>query len=186
MTAATVAGVYAQALLELADERGKRTGVVESCREAADALTTALIAQLDDPRLGKAKAKDALRGALAGKVEQEVVDLLLLLIDRNRLPDAPSILAEAVRGAEAAVGLLHVHAVTAHPLTQSQRDLLTTRLKQDLGPGVILHASVDPTLIAGLTLRFGDTMIDASTRRMLAEMKQAILDAPVSAQLWTA
>ncbi len=186
MTAATVAGVYAQALLELADERGKRTGVVESCREAADALNTALISQLDDPRLGKAKAKDALRAALSGKMEQEVIDLLLLLIDRNRLPDAPAILSEAVRGAEAAVGLLHVHVVTAHPLNQCQRDLLISRLKQDLGPGVIIHATVDRTLIAGLTLRFGDTMIDASSRRMLAEMKQTILDAPVSVQLWSA
>jgi F0F1-type ATP synthase delta subunit len=50
---------------------------------------------------------------------------------------------------------------------------------------VIVQASTDPALIAGLTLRFGDTMLDVSARRMLAEMKQTILTAPVGASLWS-
>src|SRR5580704_10218256 len=101
MGAATVAGVYAEALLALSDERGKRTAVVESCRALIDALDAQAIAQLDDPRLGKARALEALKAALAGKLEAEVLDLLLLLVERNRLADAPLIMGEAVRIAEA-------------------------------------------------------------------------------------
>jgi F-type H+-transporting ATPase subunit delta len=185
MPAATVAGVYAQALLQLAEERGKRTAVVESCREAADGLGIASISQLDDPRLGKAKAKAALKAAFAGKLEAEVVDLLLLLIDRNRLADAPAILREAVRLAEIDVGLLHVYAATAHPITADGLQSLSQRLRKTIGAGVVVHPSTDPQLIAGMTLRFGDTMIDASVRRQLGEMKQAILNAPLSPALWT-
>jgi F0F1-type ATP synthase delta subunit len=58
-------------------------------------------------------------------------------------------------------------------------------LKKIIGPGVIVQASNDPTLISGLTLRFGDTMLDASARRLLTEMKQSILAAPVGANLWS-
>lgn len=185
MAAGTVAGVYAQALLALADERGSTMQVIEDCREALDGLSTGLLAQLDDPRLGKANAKDAVRKSFNGKLSKEVVDLLQLLIDRNRLADAPSIFREAIRMAEAKVGLVRVQAVTAHPITASELTLLTERLKKVVGPGVMVSASTDPTLIAGLTLRFDDTMIDVSARRLLAEMKDTILTAPVGAYLWS-
>ena len=184
MAAGTVAGVYAQALLELADERGKRTAVVGSCRDLADLLSAALIASLDDPRVGKAHAKEALKKALAGQVEAEVVDLLLLLIDRNRLADAPAIIAEAVRSAEVQVGLVRVRVTSAHPLTAAESGLIGERLKRALGPGVVIEAATDPALIAGMVLRFGDTQVDASVRRQLADMKQSILAAPVGTQLW--
>ena len=186
MAAGTVAGVYAQALLELADERGKRTAVVTSCREIAELLSSALIASLDDPRLGKARAKEAVAKALAGQAEQEVLDLLLLLIDRNRLADAPAIIAEAVASAEVAVGLVRVRVTSAHPLTAAESGLIGERLKRALGPGVVIEAATDPALIAGIVLRFGDTQVDASVRRQLADMKQTILAAPVGIQLWDA
>lgn len=185
MAAGTVAGVYAQALLALADERGSTMQVIEDCREALDGLSTGLLAQLDDPRLGKANAKDAVRKSFSGKLSKEVVDLLQLLIDRNRLADAPGIFREAIRMAEAKVGLVRVQAVTAHPITASELTLLTERLKKVVGPGVMVTASTDPSLIAGLTLRFDDTMIDVSARRLLAEMKDTILTAPVGANLWS-
>ncbi|MBA3698223.1 MAG: ATP synthase F1 subunit delta [Planctomycetes bacterium] len=185
MPAATVAGVYAQALLALAEERGSTMQVIEDCRETVDGLTPALITQLNDPRLGKAKAKDAIRGAFTGKLSKEVIDLLQLLIDRNRLGDAPIIFAEAIRAAEAKVGLVRVQAVTAHPITAVELTTLTERLKKALGPGVMVQTSTDPSLISGLTLRFGDTMLDASARRLLGEMKATILSAPVGANLWS-
>ena len=62
---------------------------------------------------------------------------------------------------------------------------IAKRLKKILGPGVMVSATTDPTLIAGLTLRFDDTMIDASARRLLGEMKDTILSAPVGANLWS-
>ena len=185
MAAGTVAGVYAQALLALADERGNLMQVVDDCREALDGLSAGLLSQLNDPRLGKDKAKDVVRAAFTGKVSQEVVDLIQLLIDRNRLSDAPAIFAESIKLAEATLGLVRVHAVTTHPITASELNLLTDRLKKAIGPGVMVQASNDPALIAGLTLRFGDTMLDVSARRMLTDMKKTILTAPVGAQLWS-
>jgi F-type H+-transporting ATPase subunit delta len=184
MAAGTVAGVYAQALLELADARGTRTAVVENCRELADGLGPASIAQLNDPRLGKAKAKDALRAGFAGKLEREVVDLLLLLVDRNRLADAPAIAAEAVAIAEREVGLVRVQLTTAEPLSPAAHEQLTAGLKRQLGLGALIGTTTDPALIGGLTMRIGDVFVDGSVRRQLAEMKTKILNAPLGNSLW--
>jgi len=73
-----------------ADARNQRAAVVADCRLLAGvaapgqpgqtpALEPDLIASLDDPRLGKHKAKEALHAALGGRIERVVLDLLLLL-----------------------------------------------------------------------------------------------------------
>jgi F-type H+-transporting ATPase subunit delta len=184
MGAATVAGVYAEALLALSDERGKRTAVVESCRQLIDALDAEAIAQLDDPRLGKARALEALKAALGGKLEAEVLDLLLLLVERNRLADAPLIMGEAVRIAEAEVGLVRVQVTTAAPLSGPGRETLSASLKRIFGPGTLIAMSSDPALIGGLTVRNGDLLVDGSVRRHLAEIENRFLSIPLTDRLW--
>jgi F-type H+-transporting ATPase subunit delta len=184
MGAATVAGVYAEALLELADERGKRTAVVESCRTLIDALDLDAISQLDNPRLGKERALQALKAALSGQLEAEVLDLLLLLVERNRLADAPQIAREAVRIAEAEVGLVRVQVATAAPLRDAGSLGLTASLKRIFGPGTLITSSCDPALIGGLTVRNGDLLVDGSVRRQLDEIKNRILTIPLTDRLW--
>ncbi len=186
MAAGTVAAVYAQALLELADERGRRADVVDDCRELVELLRRHpdVFAGMDDPKVGKVHAKDALGAAFSGKLKQEVFDLLRLLVDRNRLRDLPAIAAEAVARAERDAGTIHVTATTAEALSPSGQVRLTDSLKRLLGPGVVLHTATDPALIGGLTLRVDDLFVDGSVRRQLAEMKSIILNAPLRPDLW--
>jgi F-type H+-transporting ATPase subunit delta len=191
MAAGSVAGVYAQALLELGDERGNRAGVVESCRGLLGSspknalLSRALINQLDDPRLGKTKAKQVLKTALSSQVEGPLLDLLCLLIDRNRLSDAPAILAEAVRLDDLQVGRVQVDVVSATALTAVSRSAVESGVKRVLGPGAEISARVDPELIGGMTVRVGDVYLDGSIRRKLIDMKSRILDTQLSEKLWS-
>ena len=184
MGAATVAGVYAEALLALSDERGTRTAVVESCRLLIDALDAEAIGQLDDPRLGKAHALQALTAALKGKLEAEVLDLLLLLVERNRLADAPQIAGEAVRIAEAEVGLVRIQVTTAAPLDGPGSEALGASLRRIFGPGTLIATSCDPDLIGGVTVRNGDLLVDGSVRRQLDEIENRILSIPLTDRLW--
>ena len=185
-TPAAVAAVYAQALLELADERGKLAALVDDARELARILSEdrAMLDGLDDPRVGKQRAKQAIAEAFARALQPETVDLMRLLIDRNRLRDLPAIAAETVRRAEAAAGVVHVAATTASELSGSARAALEAGLKRAFGAGVVLHAAVDPALLGGVTLRVGDSFVDGSVRRQLIEMKNVILNAPVDQRLW--
>lgn len=176
---ATVPGVYAQALLEVADSRGTRAAVVGSVRELAQGLAPAALAALDDPRVGKVRAKQALRACLDGQ-PAEVVDLLLLLVDRNRLADAPSILREAARRAEADAGVVSVKVVSARALPAD----LTQRLVASVGGKAEVAVAVDPALIGGATVRVGDRLVDASVKRQLREMHNRMINAPVSDALW--
>lgn len=186
MSSASVAAVYAQALLELADERGARAAVVEDCRQLAAALheQPRLLRELDDPKVAREQAKAVIAQAFAGKLRQETLDLLRLLVDRGRLGEVRAIARAVVDRAERAASVVHVTATTAEPMGAGVEGRLVAGLRTALGPGAVLHARVDPTLIGGLTLRIDDTLVDGSVRRQLAEMKNLILESPVRSDLW--
>lgn len=178
-TPATVPGVYAAALLAVARDQGLRDQVVAAARELAPALAAGALAALDDPRLGRARAKQAVAGVLAAR-PKPVVDLVLLLVDRNRLGDAGAILAETVRQAEAEDGIVEVRIATALPLSEAN----AARVRTATGANTRLIAVVDPALIGGATIRVGDRLVDASVRRHLREMHVRMLNAPLSDTLW--
>lgn len=176
---ATVTGVYAQALIEVAVANGTRDAVVEACRTLGQTLAPEALASLDDPRVGKQRAKDALRAVLADQ-PKPIIDLLQLLVDRNRLAEAPAILREAVARAEAAAGIVRVRVVAAQGLSSE----LSQRLVAAVGGKAEVAVTVDPALIGGATVRVGDRLVDASVKRQLSEMHHRMITAPLSDALW--
>ena len=184
-TAASVAGVYAAALLQVAGERGSTAAVLEACRSLSGALTREMIDLLDHPATGRTQAKAALAASLPD-APREIRDLLQLLVDRHRLADAPAIFSEAVRQAELADGAVTVQVLTAAPLGGEVTAKVAAALHRVFGANAQIQTGVDASLLGGLTVRSGDTLIDGSVRRSIAEMKVALLAAPVGVALWSA
>ena len=99
------------------------------------------------------------------------VNFLTQLAERNRLALLPSInerfgLLKAADAKE-----VHAYVTSAYPLTQVQEQLIEHRLATSLGAKVVLHVNVDPALIAGVTIKFGDKVIDDSVRGKLKQLK---------------
>lgn len=187
MAAGNVAGVYAAALLELAQANGSTDQVIADCRDVVEALTPNVVSQLDHPSVTKAQAKQALRTVFAGS-HSEVVNLLQLLVDRNRLADAQPILRAAVTAHERAAGLVNVTVVTATLIAGDDQQQMDRRLRNLPGVGerAAISWSVDAGLVGGITVRVDDLFIDGSVRRRLTDLKQLILDAPIASdRLWS-
>ena len=99
------------------------------------------------------------------------VNFLTQLAERNRLALLPSInerfgLLKAADAKE-----VHAYVTSAYPLTQMQEQLIEHRLATSLGAKVVLHVNVDPALIAGVTIKVGDKVIDDSVRGKLKQLK---------------
>lgn len=184
MAAGTVAGVYATALLEVARERGSYEAVVAGCRALAADFPAKALAELDDPRVGKARAKDCLR-TLLGDQPKELVDFFQLLVDRDRLRDAFAIVDLVDDLDDEAKGVTEVYMTVAAPLGERARERLEQSLRQRYGDKFELITSIDPALVAGFTLRVQDRFVDGSSRRKFNEMRAAMLAAPLNDdQLW--
>lgn len=185
MASATIPGVYAAALIAVARDHGSAAAVIASCHKLVDALSPDVLRPLDNPLVGKDTAKKAIGGAVANE-PKEIYNLLQLLVDRNRLESTSDILREAIRQYEAAEGIFHVKVRVASAVSADFAEKFTAHVKQRHGQGAQLDIVVDPSLIGGFTTRVGDEYVDASIRRQLVEMRQAMLATPVTEQLWTA
>lgn len=178
MAAGTVPAVYATALLELARERGSYEAVVSACRTLQADFPAQALADLDDPRIGKSRAKELVRQLFAGQ-PRELVDFFQLLVDRDRLRDLRGIVEEVDDLDDAASGVQEVRLAVAANLGPAARERLERSLRQRFGERFELITTVDPRLFAGFTLRVGDRFLDGSARRKLNEMKAAILATPL-------
>ena len=66
---------------------------------------------------------------------------------------------------------LDAYVTTAYPLTDAQREMFQTRLAASLNASVVIHETVDPSLLAGATIKVGDKIIDDSMRGKLQQLK---------------
>ena len=170
MAAGTVAGVYAAALMELARERGQADAIADAAARLAPAFDAITVQRIEDPRLGRDRAKAVLRQAAAG-APPLLADFLCLLLDRHRLAQAADILAEAARSHAIASGRGDIHVtVTAQALGPAMQTHLDTMIRRRLGAHATVRIHGDDRILGGMIVRHGDTQIDASVRRRIDDM----------------
>jgi F-type H+-transporting ATPase subunit delta len=81
----------------------------------------------------------------------------------------------------------HTHAVTARrnrvnafvrtsvALTSAQQEKLVSSLTKKIGQSVHLNIEIDPTVIGGVAVRFGDEVIDGTIKNRLAEASRTLV-----------
>ncbi|TVR44428.1 MAG: ATP synthase F1 subunit delta [Planctomycetota bacterium] len=181
-TPATVPHVYASALIEAAEEAGQRESVVAEAAMLAESVAASpeLIATLAGGGRPRAKVREALRTIFAERLSPLLVDFLCLLANRGRLEALPAILRTLVLLEEQRLGIVRVVVSTATPADEIVRRSVESSLKRVLGLGTRIDWQVDEGLVAGLSLRYGDTLIDGSARRRLRDARAAIRSAPLA------
>jgi F-type H+-transporting ATPase subunit delta len=63
---------------------------------------------------------------------------------------------------------------SATVLTAGQRDALVATLKANFGKDIKLNTAVDESLIGGLIVKLGSSMIDTSVKAKLAALQNAM------------
>ena len=177
MSANELAKRYGQALLTLAAEQSIQ-------RQVADELKAlvALIGRerhlkdcLANPTLPVA-AKQAILDEIMTPVFNPLTRDFVGLLVRNR---RAALLAELVQFLEARLdeeeGRVEVRVESALPMTDADQADFLRRLTQWLNKKVALEIAVVPELLAGITIRIGDRLIDGSCRGQLTRMRQVLM-----------
>jgi F-type H+-transporting ATPase subunit delta len=114
--------------------------------------------------------RDALIASLAAalSLDPPVRNLLAMLVDRRRL-DILGEVRDAYQDAfDVRSGTVRVRVASAAPLGEGERQQITDRLETATGKRVLMEVDLDPSLIGGIVVRLGGTVMDASLRQQLA------------------
>ena len=105
------------------------------------------------------------------KVSTALNNFVNQLAEQERLALLPEVYEHFRRHKAMSLKQLDAYVTTAYALTDAQRDMLQTRLAASLNASVVIHETVDPSLLAGATIKVGDKIIDDSMRGKLKQLK---------------
>jgi F-type H+-transporting ATPase subunit delta len=170
-----IADVYARSLFEVAKEHDKLDEIREQLGEFTDALEKDRDLQVFffSPYFSSAEKKDGLHKALVG-ADDILVNFLELLIENHRMP----VLFRVRRAFEALWQeenkMLPVNVTSAVELDKATVKEIGDRIAEQTGRTVELSAGVDPNLLGGMVVRVGNTVLDASVRNRLEQLRKQV------------
>lgn len=164
----TAARPYANAVYDIASQ----TNTLDSWSDAlanlaavvSDAQMSGLLA---DPDMGKQQKGELVSQVLGDKLNEQQQNLVKLMAENGRLSIMPDVRDQFEVARAKAENKVDAEVISAFELTAQQTDELVNTLKNKLGCDVTLTTTVDESLIGGIVIKAGDTIIDASMKSQL-------------------
>lgn len=164
---------YAKALFEAAGADAARVADELDAFAAVSADAPDAWEELIAPGLPSAARKGTIDRFMAD-AHPLVRNVLKVLVDHHRLEEVADVAADYRSLVKELEQQLDVHVTSAVELSDDLRAKLEEQLSKTTGKAVRLHTSVDPSIIGGLVVRHGDTLVDTSLRGRLDQLRLAL------------
>ena len=170
-----LAQVYARSLFQAALEHGKLDQLREQLGQFADALSQnrELAVFFFSPYFSTTEKRQALDTLLDG-ADELFVNFLALLIENHRMPVIFRIRQEYERLWEEENKTLPVEITSAIALDEATTESLGRTIGERAGRKVTLAARVDPDILGGIIIRVGNSILDASIRNRLEQLRRHV------------
>ncbi len=172
-----VAGRYASALFDLANETSKTSDVEGDLVKFQELLDESpdLLRVVRSPVIGSGDQSRAIATILNKVGIGGLTANFLKLVTANRRLFVIQDIIKVYRALSAkARGEITAEVTSAFALNDGQVTALKDMLKASVGKDVTLQQRVDPSLLGGLVVKVGSRMIDSSLKTKLQNMKVAL------------
>ncbi|MDO8587358.1 MAG: ATP synthase F1 subunit delta [Armatimonadota bacterium] len=146
-------------------------GLISYTLETIPSLGEALL----QPLIPASKKKQIAEEIFGDKVHEVTLHYLFLVIDMGRAGVIEQTESEFVQIANARRGIVLAETRSAVELAPDQVSRLKERLETYTGKQVDLKLIIDESLLGGLTVRIGDTVLDGSVAGYLARLREKLL-----------
>ncbi len=146
-------------------------GLVSYTFESSPALAEAV----GSPLIPANKKKEILQSIFSEKIHEVTLHYLYLAIDNRREGVISETEREYIELANEARGIVTAEVKAAVELTEDERSRLRAKLSKQTGKAVTLNITIDPSIIGGLVVRIGDTVMDGSLKGHLNRIKDEFL-----------
>jgi F-type H+-transporting ATPase subunit delta len=174
----TVARSYAAALFEL----GEKHGAHDELALGLNTLTSLLDADplirtfVETPKLDVQRKQRVLRGALEHRVSPLFMNFLLVVLRKRRQRLLRDMAREYGALLDEKMNRVHTQVTLAHEPDDATEERIRNELSRILGKTVVPHVHVNPDIVGGIIVRYGDRVLDGSLRRQLLGLRHRLVD----------
>ncbi|MDR2132195.1 MAG: ATP synthase F1 subunit delta [Clostridiales Family XIII bacterium] len=176
MDALTVAATYGSAMFEVARDLDKINEINEDLA-ALDGIFQSepeFFNLVCNPGIDAQGKKDAVRAVFGGRVCDELLHFLFILIDKRRIGGFRAIVKIYRARVNENLGVSMGTAYSAVPLSEDRRRRLEEETSKLLQKKVKLENLIDDEIIGGVRIFVDGRMIDASIRTRLNDLKDRL------------
>ena len=165
---------YAKAVFDLAEQEGQVDEWGHRLAQVREVMSDPEVAAvLTNPTIPSEQRMELLSAA-PHVFDEEATNLAKLLIESNRVGEVEAVEQEFQRLADEAAGRVRATVTTAIELTPHDRDRVAGELSKRLGKEIHLTMAVDPRILGGLKLQYGDRLVDASVATRLQQLRRRL------------
>ena len=174
----TAARKYSSVLFDLAKEKNEvqETGACLKLLKESYKAIPEFRAFLFSFRINNKQKIEALSAVFGDEFTDLLSKFMKTLFENKRQDLIPDISNSYNLKAMESKNQLLVTAVTHEKLTDELTDSVKKSLEKFFEKDVIIESTVDPSIIGGIKLRIGNTVIDGSVRGSLTRLRQTLLN----------
>jgi F-type H+-transporting ATPase subunit delta len=177
MSVQTVARRYANALADVALERGEAREAQEELAAWEQMIQSS--PDLQEVFRNPTIALDQKRAVLNKLIErarprQTTANFLKVLLQNQRLTELGEINTKLAQVLDERAGMVAATVTTARPIPASSQQELHVKLGALTSKKVRVNFATDPELIGGMVTRIGSTVYDGSVRNQLQQIKESM------------
>jgi len=172
------ASIYAESLLQLANEAGQAEGIGAELRDLRELwkLDPSFAAMMSSAAIDLHARRASIRKAFGSdRINRLVLNLMLVMNDKRRSMILPAVCDAYRRKLDRQLGREEVYVTTAVPLNDEQRTKLFDEIKRLTGNETDLFETVNPDVLGGIMVQVGDRLYDMSVDRRLRDMRSTLL-----------
>lgn len=176
MAELTVDLVYGKALFQAAKEESKTDSILEEVMELEKLFQREpeFFGFFCSPIISAKEKKAVIRQVFEGRISQELVNLLCVLIDKGRGKHLPRIAKQFQILVNESTGHITGTIYSVLPLAQEQLTAFEQKTGDLLGKGVKLFNKIDSSLIGGVRIFVDGKLIDASIKTRLSDLMESL------------
>ena len=168
---------YALALYEVAEEKNKVEEYLNDLREICEIIygNNELYEVIKHPQISTVRKKKTFRNIFEGKIDDELLSFLMVLIEKDRILYLREKLKEMEKIHLDKLNVLQGIVKTTIPLEEYEYNSLVEKLEKKYNKDIILKKIIDPEILGGIYVRIGNDIIDGTVKTRLEDLKKLML-----------
>ena len=172
-----VSKTYGDALFEVALEENRLDAFLEEVKAVKSALeeNEELFKLMSHPKIVKEEKVKVVTDIFSGKVSEELVGLLRMIVDKGHFSEVISVLDYFIEQVKEYKNIGTAYVSSAMELSNAQKKAVEKRLLDTTKYVEFeMHYNVDANLIGGMVIRIGDRVVDGSIKNKLFDLTREL------------